>query len=367
MDNSTTPTILNVPFSQSVKGPLPRVDVTAYGADPTGVTDSTAAITTAAAAACTAGSTLNFPPGAYTVTQTQLPSTSSVIPIPCAHLHITASGDQGTAQSEQPPQAKIVVANVGSNPNAAPVFAFKYPTNTGSITIDNLQISGYNQALSFYATPNITLKNVCLTAQSTGLADNVPLKVTNVSSFRMTAGCLNSGSASLPMALFTGEAPAGSEVSVVEFVQIEHVRGSGGNFQYVQRVDAAGAVPGNFVFDDVTPVASTTDFLTVTNTTGHLGQAAMPQFGPVFILNSSLPASTSSEAIVNFNSSGSDLTGVHIYNSSGVGLPEASETTAPTAPGACSIETQGGLDFVADSTTRTTARRRQLRGSTIPT
>ena len=381
VDSSTTPAVLNVPFSESVKGPLPRVDVTAYGADPTGTADSTVAITNAAAEACTAGSTLNFPPGAYSVTQTQLPSASPVIPIPCAHIHITASGDQGTGQSEQPPQARIVVANLGSNPNSAPVFGFKFPTNTGGITVENLQVSGYNQAVSFYATPNVTLKNVCASAQSTGLADNVPLKVTNVSSFRMTAGCLNSASSSLPMALFTGEAPAGSEAAAVDFVQMEHVRGSGANFQYVQRVDAAGATPGNFVFNDVTPSASTTDFLMVSNATGHLGQTAMPQFGPVFILNTSLPASTGSGAIINFNSSGSNLIGVHIYNSSGSAAafpPVAVRMTAGSLQdcdvhgtvgmvvtdalggpaGSCSVETQGGLDFIADSINAVTSRLR---------
>ncbi|HEX5422047.1 MAG TPA: glycosyl hydrolase family 28-related protein, partial [Candidatus Acidoferrales bacterium] len=285
LDSSTTPAVLTVPFSESIKGPLPRVDVTAYGADPTGATDSTVAVTNAAAAACSAGSTLSFPPGTYILTQPQLPSNLPVIPIPCGHIDIAGSGDHGTAQSEEPPQAKISVTNIGSSPNAAPVFGFKFPTNTGNINIQDLQIGGYNQALSLYATPTVSLENVCATAQSTGLADNVPLKVTNVSGFRMTGGCLDSGSASLPMALFTGETPLGSEASVSDYVQIEHVRGSGGNFQYIQRADANGATPGNFIFDDVTPIASDTDFLTVTNATGDLGQTAMPDFGPVFVLN----------------------------------------------------------------------------------
>lgn len=381
VDSSTTPSKLTVPFSEVVKGPLPRVDVTAYGADPSGAIDSTTAITNAAAAACGAGSALNFPPGTYSVTQPQLPSTAAVIPIACAHIYITASGDQGTAMGEQPPQAKIVVTSVGSSPNAAPVFGFRYPTNTGGITIEEVQISGYNQALSFYATPNITLKDVCATAQSTGLADNTPLKVTNVSSFRMSGGCLNSGSSSLPMALFTGEATLGTEASVDEFIQIEHVRGSGGNFQYIQRANAVGANPGNFVFNDVTPVGSTTDFFTVTNATGNLGQTAMPQFGPVFLLNTSLPEATGTGAVINFNSSGSTLTGVHIYSSSGSpgvvplvavrmtagslsdcevhgAVGSAVENASGNPVGSCSVETQGGLDFIADSTIAPTTRLR---------
>jgi len=381
VDSSTAPSILNVPFSESVKGPLPRVDATAYGADPAGATDSTTAITNAAAAACSAGSTLNIPPGTYILSQPQSPSTSPVIPIPCAHIHITASGDQGTAQSEQPPQAKIVVANLGSSPNAAPVFGFKAPTNSGSITIENLQISGFNQALSFYGAANVSLNNLCATAQSTGQPDNVPLKVTNVSWFRMTGGCLNSGSSSLPMALFTGEAPLGSEAPVDSFVQIEHMRGSGANFQYIQRVDASGATPGSFVFDDVTPVGSTTDFLTITNATGHMGQTAMPQFGPVFFLNSSLPGGSGSGAVINFNSSGSELAGVHIYDSS-AGTPSGSqaavrmtggslqdcevhgsvgaivEDPSGNVTGSCSLETEGGLDFIADGTIAASSRLR---------
>lgn len=381
LDSSTSPTELTVPFSESIKGPLPRVDVTAYGADPTGVNDSTAAITSAAAAACNAGSTLSFPPGTYVLTQPQLPSTAPVIPIPCGHIHIAGSGDRATAPSEEPPQAKLVVTNVGSSPNSAPVFGFKFPTNTGNITIQDLQISGYNQALSFYATPTITLNNVCATAESTGLADNVPLKVTNVSGLQMRGGCLDSGSASLPMALFTGETPLGSEAPVSSYAQMERVRGSGGNFQYIQRTDASGATPGNFVFDDVTPLASETDFLTVSNGTGDLGQTAMPQFGPVFVLNSSMPEATGSGAVINFNSSGSNLIGVHIYNSSGssgnVPLAAVRMTAGSLVDcevhgevgaivvdisgnpvGSCSIETQGGLEFIADGTIAPTSRLR---------
>jgi hypothetical protein len=381
VDSSTTPSILTLPFSESVKGPRPRVDATAYGADPTGVTDSTTAITNAAAAACNAGSTLYIPPGSYNLTQPQLPSTSPVISVPCAHIHITALGDQGTAQSEQAPQAKLTVANLGSSPNAGPVFGFKYPTNTSGITIENLQISGYNQALSFYATTIVALNNVCATAQSTSLTDNVPLKVTNVSWFRMTYGCLNSGSSSLPMALFTGEAPLGSESPLVAFVQMEHVRGSGANFQYIQRVNTSGSGPGNFVFNDVTPTGSTTDFLAVTNTTGHLGQTALPQFGPVFFLNTSLPGASGPGALINFTSSGSTLAGVHIQNSSGsaaatpliaVRMTGGSlqdcevhgtvgaivEDGSGNSVGSCSLETQGGLDFIADSTIASNSRLR---------
>lgn len=381
LDSSSSPSVFTVPFSESIKGPLPRVDVTAYGADPTGVNDSTAAITSAAAAACNAGSTLSFPPGTYVLTQPQLPSTSTVIPIPCGHIHIAGLGDRGTAPSEAPPQAKLAVTNVGSSPNSAPVFGFRFPTNTGNITIQDLQISGYNQALSFYATPTVTLDNVCATAQVTGLTDNVPLKVTNVSGFQMTDGCLESGSASLPMALFTGETPLGSETPVSSYVQMEHVRGAGGNFQYIQRADASGGTPGNFVFDDVTPLASATDFLTVSNGTGNLGQTAMPQFGPVFVLNSSMPEATGSGAMINFNSSGSNLVGVHIYNASASqgSVPLAAvrmtagsltdceihgevgaivEDASGNPVGSCSIETQGGLDFIADGTIAATSRLR---------
>jgi len=381
VDSSTSPTVLNVPFSDSVKGPRPRVDATAYGADPTGSTDSTTALTNAAAAACNAGSTLFIPPGTYSLTQPQSPSTSAVIPIPCAHIHITALGDQGTAQSEQPPQAKLVVSNLGSSPNATAVFAFKYPTNSGDITIENIQVSGFNQAISFYAITDIVLNNVCATAQSTTLTDNVPLKVTNVSWLRMTGGCLNSGGSSLPMALFTGEAPLASEAPAVSYAQMEHVRGSGGNFQYLQRVNTSGSVPGYFVFNDVTPLNSTTDFFTVINTTGHMGQTALPQFGPIFFLNTSMPGATGSGALINFNSSGSYLAGVHALNSSAsqqvvplvaVRMTAGSlqdchvdgavgalvEDGSGNPAGSCSIETRGGLDFIADSTIASSARLR---------
>src|SRR5271155_4161724 len=81
-----TPTTLGVLGNESVGGPRPRVDVTAFGAKGDGVTDDTAAIQAAITAVCNsypqanAGGSIFFPPGLYVLSQPQLPSTAAVFP-----------------------------------------------------------------------------------------------------------------------------------------------------------------------------------------------------------------------------------------------------------------------------------------------
>jgi len=98
-----TPSILSVLGNETVTGPRPRVDVTAYRAKGDGTTDDTAAIQAAITAVCNsypqanAGGSIFFPPGIYVLTQPQLPSTAAIFPLPCGGLHFV--GGNGTNSS----------------------------------------------------------------------------------------------------------------------------------------------------------------------------------------------------------------------------------------------------------------------------
>src|SRR5271167_4189985 len=179
-----TPSILSVLGNETVAGPRPRVDVTAFGAKGDGVTDDTAAIQAAITAVCNsypqanAGGSIFFPPGIYVLTQPQLPSTAAVFPLPCGGLHFVGgngtSSSTGAAQFNRAPQVRLVVNNVGSSPNGAAVFSMTYPVTLN--TFENLTINGQNQAMSLYDSGQDVLHNVCLVADATGKADNAPLK-----------------------------------------------------------------------------------------------------------------------------------------------------------------------------------------------
>jgi hypothetical protein len=98
-----TPSTLSVLGNETVTGPRPRVDVTAFGAKGDGVTDDTAAIRAAITAVCNsypqanAGGSIFFPSGVYVLTQPQLPSTAAIFPLPCPGLHFV--GGNGTISS----------------------------------------------------------------------------------------------------------------------------------------------------------------------------------------------------------------------------------------------------------------------------
>jgi hypothetical protein len=322
---SLTPSTLSVSGNETVGGPRPRVDVTAFGAKGDGVTDDTAAIQAAITAVCNsypqanAGGSIFFPPGVYILSQPQLPSTAAIFPLPCGGLHFVGgngtSSSTGAAQFNRAPQVRLVVNNTGSSPNGAAVFSMTYPV--GLTTFENLTINGLNQAMSLYDSGEDVLHNVCLTNSNTGKTDNTPLKITNTFWFFMDDGCLQAATGSLPMALLTGETPIGGEAPLVGLAYFRGLQGTGAGIQYIQRVNTVGSGPGNIVFRDIAAVeSSSTSFFVVTNATGNAGSVALPAMSELTFDNvTTSDATTPTNAILEFNSSGSILEGVYLQNS----------------------------------------------------
>jgi hypothetical protein len=375
-----TPSTINVLGNESVVGPRPRVDVTAFGAKGDGVTDDTAAIQAAITSVCngfstsTGGGSIYFPPGVYLLTQPQLPSTAAVFPLPCSGLHLLGGNGSGFAtggaQFNRAPQTRLVVSNVGTNPNGAAVFSTTYPV-TGETTWENLTINAHNEAISMYTSNENVLRNVCLTTAATGQTDNTPLKITNTFWFYMDGGCLQAGNSALPLAIFSGEASLNSEAALDGLMYFTGVQGAGGGFQYIQRVNSAGSGPGNIVFRNIPAIeTSATSFFTITNATGNPGSAALPLFSELTFDNvTTSDATTSSNAVLELNSSGTSLSGVYVLNTfAGAGQGAAIRIDAGSLQnchvfggaqavvsvvdgngmpiGGCSVQNTNGFDYV---------------------
>jgi len=319
-----TPSTLSVLGNETVTGPRPRVDVTAFGAKGDGVTDDTAAIQAAITAVCNSypqangGGSIFFPPGVYVLAQPQLPSTAAIFPLPCPGLHFVGGNgtltSTGAAQFNRAPQVRLVVNNAGPNPNGAAVFSMTFPVSL--TTFENLTINGLNQAISIYTSNENVLHNVCLTTTVTGKPDNTPLKITNTFWFFMDDGCLQAGSGALPVALLTGEASIAGEAPLVGLAYFRGLQGTGAGFQYIQRVNTVGSGPGNIVFRDIAAIeSSSTSFFTVTNATGNSGSIALPSMSELTFDNvTTSDATTATNAVLEFNSSGSALQGVYLQN-----------------------------------------------------
>lgn len=376
-----TPTTLGVLGNESVAGPRPRVDVTAFGAKGDGVTDDTAAIQAAITSVCntylskTGGGSIYFPPGIYNLSQPQLPSTSAIFALPCNGLHLIGGNGSGVAvggaQFNRAPQTRLVVATPGANPNGGAVFSTIFPVN-GLTTWENLTINGLNQAISMYTTGENVLRNVCLTSAATGMTDNAPLKITNTFWFYMEGGCLQTTSSTLPMALITGEASLNGEAPLDGLMYFTGVQGAGGGFKYIQRVNTAGSGPGNFVFRNMPAMeTSGTSFLTITNATGNPGSAALPQFTEITFDNATTSDATNpTNALLEVNSSGTLVSGVYVLNGFagsggegsaikidagalqnchvfGGGLAVVSVIDGNGNPiGGCSVQSANGFDYV---------------------
>lgn len=379
-----TPNTVNVLGNESVGGPRPRVDVTAFGAKGDGVTDDTAAIQAAITFVCnafrvnTGGGSIFFPPGVYILTQPQLPSTAAIFTPTCTGLHFLGGNGSGNAiggaQFNRAPQARLAVNNLGSNPNAAAVFSL-VGNVTSSDTFENLTINSHNQAISMYASNENALRNVCLTTAVTGQTDNTPLKITNTFWFYMDGGCLQAGNGSLPLAMFTGETPLAIEAPLVGLAYFTSVQGIGGGFQYIQRVNTAGSGPGNFVFRNIPAIEdSTTSFFTITNATGNPGGTALPAFSEITFDNTTTSdAGTINNAVIELNSSGTLLNGVYVLNTfAGNGQGSAVKIDAGAVQnchvlggsgqavtavidangnpiGSCSVENSSGFDYVVST------------------
>ena len=324
------PSSLSVGGNETVTGPRPRIDVTAYGAKGDNVTDDTVAIQAAINAACQAwpagGGGIFFPPGSYRVSQPQTPSTAPVFNIPttCGGLYFYGGDVSNRFQWQQLGSAPMSVINVsaGTQPNAAPVFLLEGGQGTATqcginTTFENLSINGYNEAVAVYGATSIHFKNACLGNNgTTGLADNTPLKLTNTFEDFFTGGCLiANGSTSTPIIEMTGETPLSGDPSLDGLIYISDVLAAGGGVQYIQRVGASGTV-GNFVFRNIVLEDSSTDTMTITNTSGLSGGSALPRISSfTFDHVSGSDQAGASLALLNLNSSGTTVSGVWVNHS----------------------------------------------------
>ena len=324
------PSSLAVSGNESVAGPRPRVDVTAYGAKGNNTTDDTVAIQAAINAACQAwpngGGGIYFPPGSYLVSQPQLPSTAAVFNIPttCARLYFyggnVSNGFEIQALGGAPMSA--INVNAGAHPNGGPVFLLESgqgSSTQGGVnsTFENLSINAYNQAVTVYGATTIRFQNVCLGVNgTTGLADNTPLKLTNTFQDYFNGGCLvTNGSGTTPIIEMTGETPLATEGSQDGLIYVSNVIAAGGGMQYIQRVGASGTV-GNFIFRNIVLEDAATDTFTITNTSGLLGQLALPRISSfTFDHVSGSDQVTSSLALLNLNSSGTVASGIWVNHS----------------------------------------------------
>jgi Pectate lyase superfamily protein len=293
-----------------------EVDVTAYGAIGDGRTDDTVAIQNALAAACSppgqAGTgvraDLVFPPGQYLVTQTQAPSNAPIFSSCGALRFLGLGGDIGGAQFLTSPQARIIV-QPGPSPNSAPAIRVPFP-GTG-VTIEDLIISGYNQAV-FVSGALTHLINDCLTAVTTGMPDNTPLEIDDTIWVWVEGGCLATNSPSVPSLEIVNDNVA----AATGLIDIENVIATVGAFQLNVRAPTSSAVLGNLDFRNITIEDAAADFLTVINTSGSYLYLNSLRFQNVE-LSDSAPGSFS---ILKFDPGvGGRILGLHMVDAVGSG------------------------------------------------
>ncbi len=301
------PSSLTVTGNETVQGPRPRIDVTAYGAKGDGATDDTAAIQAAITAACAASThpTVFFPPGFYLVSQTQSPSTSPIFTT-CSLLHLEGSSSTSGAQFISAPETEILVQN-GANPSAAPVFSFAYPQN--GVTVQNLLIAGHNQAV-FVSGSNARFQNTCLVAGSTGMADNTALEVANTLWVWFNGGCLQTASGTVPDAMIVTTTPA----AATGLIYFQNSIWIGGGVQYVGQTNTTSQVAGNFIFRDVTLENCGSDFFNLSASSGIVTDISAITLDHVGMADCS-----GGGALINFNIPSATLSGVSIIHSSSAG------------------------------------------------
>lgn len=355
--SSFTPLSLSVMGNETITGPRPRIDVTAFGAKGDAATDDTAAIQAAITAACATNiggvnviPELDFPSGVYAVKQPQLPSTAPVFEIPCGRLTFKGVGTASTLQFVRGPMA-VIRAIAGASPNNAPVFDMRFPGGFIGTTFRDIEIDGYNKALWFYTTSGDKLENVNLFVQQTGQPDNSPLEITNSLWFEWHGGeCASAEVAGVYCVLMTGDAQLASEAPLVGLVEFDNLQGIGGTFHYDQRVNTIGSGPGNFVFREIRGwEANHTPFLLITNSSGHSGSVAMPVVTNVTFNNVTAADSTGLPALIEFNSAGSNLNGVIIdFSIGGNGGSPAIQNDNPSSSSVfgCNIRSGGNFSSV---------------------
>lgn len=352
-----SPSSLSVAGNETVAGPRPRTDVTAYGAKGDGSTNDTAAIQAAINAVCAESgaikSTLFFPPGIYIVAQPQTPSTSPVFTGICSNLLIEGSGGNNAMLFGRAPASRIAVS-AGSSPNSQPVFGLYSSTCVAGacngVTLKNIQINGYNEAVYAAIGNGTTFDNVCLSVAGTSLTDNVPLKLGQVIQFSWKGGCIQAPDGSHDDVLIVGADTGGTETQPSGLIFFD---GSGGNFwigngiHYSQRVNTCCSGPGNFHFWNILIEDNSGAIFRVTNDTGNSGATAMPGMHELDFQNFEASDGAPNQPLINFNSSGSTLSGLHVKNFNGGNSAYAVEVQAG---GLQNCDVFGGTVRVLDGT-----------------
>jgi hypothetical protein len=226
-------------------------------------------------------------------------------------LEIEGSGFTKAGQfSELGPGSSIFV-NPGSQPNAAATLTYIPYTNA---IIRSINIAGINQAVSLTADEPALFEDVCLSVQTTGMADNTALKVTDSFWLWYKGGCLQTISTEVPVAMFTAETlpviPTASRV--VGLVFFSDMITSGGGFKYIQRVPSNGPVPGNFVFRNIT-MEEAPDAFEITQEFSGYGTWRMSSL--TFDNVGTADSTCGSCAVINMNAPDLLLSGVLVHNS----------------------------------------------------
>jgi hypothetical protein len=345
-DNVTIPGALLVNESESIKGPRPHIDVTAYGAKGNGIADDTSAIQSAINASCAttiSGSSVHpdvfFPPGIYGYSQPLStpvisPPSGSALTVPCSGITLVGRGGPSTTFSSGP-GPWLIPLNTGASPNSAPAIQIAAPGGAliAGVKIKNLTIVGYNQAVGMFNGTNITLEDDNLYSNVTGQADNTPVFVNGVLWLFWHGGAagFSTGTISQFKTLYDGEFVGDGGVGLGftntdYLIFVQDVTGFGGGFLYDQRLSSGGNVPNNFVFRNVSIEDSANGFMTVTSSggTGLFTNINALTFDHAQVEDNTNTVAT---GVLNLNATGVTASGVEIVHSYG-GSPAAIVVTA---------------------------------------